>query len=325
MADQTLVALYDDAASARQVLDELRAAGLPHDRFWISGGLRWAHNDQTFRQVSSGAIVPPADRPGESSEDVWTFSVSPQYHFTDDTMVYARVATGYRPGGPNVVVPGLPATVDADTLVNYELGLKTRLADPALSLDIALFRMDWDDIQVPIQSGGIGGLGNGGTARSQGIEAALVFEPAAGLELGANGAWTDSELTEDAPGVGGLDGDRLPNIPKFSGALTASYAFRVGDRADAQVGGGLRHVGDRFSAVESNAFAIDVSDYAALDLNASVVIDDRFTIRAYARNLTDAGGPYSRTLVADGLNRPAYISIVPLQPRTIGLAVDVDF
>jgi outer membrane receptor protein involved in Fe transport len=118
------------------------------DRFWISGGLRWAHNDQTFRQVSSGAIVPPADRPGESSEDVWTFSVSPQYHFTDDTMVYARVATGYRPGGPNVVVPGLPATVDADTLVNYELGLKTRLADPALSLDIALFRMDWDDIQV---------------------------------------------------------------------------------------------------------------------------------------------------------------------------------
>jgi uncharacterized protein (TIGR02271 family) len=37
MADQTLVALYDDAASARQTLDELRAAGLPHDRFWISG------------------------------------------------------------------------------------------------------------------------------------------------------------------------------------------------------------------------------------------------------------------------------------------------
>ena len=37
MADQTLVALYDDAGAARQVLDELRAAGLPHDRFWISG------------------------------------------------------------------------------------------------------------------------------------------------------------------------------------------------------------------------------------------------------------------------------------------------
>jgi uncharacterized protein (TIGR02271 family) len=37
MADQTLAALYDNAASARQALDELRVAGLPHDRFWISG------------------------------------------------------------------------------------------------------------------------------------------------------------------------------------------------------------------------------------------------------------------------------------------------
>jgi outer membrane receptor protein involved in Fe transport len=295
------------------------------DRFWLTGGLRWAHNDQTFRQTSSGAIVPPADRPGDSSEGVWTWSVSPQYHFTDDTMVYARVATGYRPGGPNVVVPGLPATVAADRLTNYELGLKTRLANPALTLDVALFRMDWKDIQVPIQSGGIGGLGNGGTARSQGIEAALLLEPAPGLTLGVNGAYTDSQLTEDAPGVGGLDGDRLPNIPKFSGALTADYSFRIGANARARIGGGLRHVGRRFSAVESNPFAVGVSSYTALDLNASVELNDRFTIRAYARNVTDEGGPYSRTLVADGLNQPGYITAVPLQPRTIGLAVDVAF
>ena len=295
------------------------------DRFWIGGGLRWAHNDQTFRQTSSGAIVPPADRPGKSSEDVWTYSISPQYHFTDDTMVYAKVATGYRPGGPNVVVPGLPPTVEADTLINYEFGLKTRLADPDLSIDVALFRMDWDDIQVPIQSGGIGGLGNGGTARSQGIEAAFVLEPAPGLTLGANGAYTHSKLTQDAPGVGGLAGDRLPNIPKFSGSLTANYAFPLGADAKAQIGGGLRHVGRRVSAVESNPFAVAVAAYSALDLNASVVIRERFTIRAYIRNATNESGPYSRTLLNDGLNRPAYTSVVPLQPRTIGVAADISF
>jgi len=295
------------------------------DRFWITGGLRWAHNDQTFRQTSAGAIVPPADRPGESSESVWTYSISPQYHFTDDTMLYARVASGYRPGGPNVVVLGLPPTVDADRLVNYEFGLKTRIADPNLSIDVALFRMDWEDIQVPIQVGGIGGLGNGGTARSQGIEAALTLEPVPGLTFGVNGAYTDSQLTEDAPGVGGLDGDRLPNIPKFSGSLTADYEFRVGANAEARIGAGLRHVGSRFSAVESNPFAVDVDAYTALDLNASVVIDDRFTVRAYARNVTDADGPYSRTLIANGLNQPGYISVVPLQSRTIGVALDVRF
>ena len=54
--------------------------------------------------------------------------------------------------------------------------------------------------------------------------------------------------------MGGLAGDRLPNIPKFSGALTATYSFRLGANAEAQIGGGLRHVGRQLSAVESNAF-----------------------------------------------------------------------
>src|SRR5690348_9366671 len=37
MANQTVVALYDDAASARQVLNDLKSAGLSHSRFWTSG------------------------------------------------------------------------------------------------------------------------------------------------------------------------------------------------------------------------------------------------------------------------------------------------
>src|SRR3546814_19958253 len=51
------------------------------DRFWVTGGLRWAHNNQTFRQISAGAIVQAANDPGESSESVWTYSISPQSHF----------------------------------------------------------------------------------------------------------------------------------------------------------------------------------------------------------------------------------------------------
>ena len=295
------------------------------DRFWITGGLRWAHNNQTFRQISAGAIVPTANDPGKSSESVWTYSISPQYHFTEDTMVYARVATGYRPGGPNVILPGLPPTFDPDTITNYELGLKTRLFNPDLSIDLGVFRMDWDDIQIPIAFGGTSGLGNGATARSQGIEAALVWQPMPALTLGANGAYTDSQLTEDAPAVFGLAGDRLTHIPKFSGSLTANYAFAVGANADAEIGGGLRHVGHRFSAVESNPLALDIPSYTALDLNASVTLNERYTIRLYARNVTDEDGPIARSQINDGLNQPSFITVVPLQPRTIGLALDVAF
>jgi outer membrane receptor protein involved in Fe transport len=146
-----------------------------------------------------------------------------------------------------------------------------------------------------------------------------------GLTLGANGAITDSELTEDAPAVEGLRGDRLPQIPRFSGALTANYSFPVGANADAEIGAGLRHTGARFSDVESSPSALRIPSYTAIDLNAAVTFNERYTLRAYLRNLTDEEGPLARSLIRNGLNEPSHINVVPLQPRTIGLALDVTF
>src|SRR3546814_1267555 len=75
------------------------------ERFEVTGGLRWARNEQTFTQISECAIVPSANDPGESAESVWTFSVSPQFYINEAAMLYGRVAPGYRPGGPNDRVP----------------------------------------------------------------------------------------------------------------------------------------------------------------------------------------------------------------------------
>src|SRR6185503_18840573 len=85
-----------------------------NDSFDVITGLRFAQNDQKFRQISSGAILVTANQPGESDEDVFTYAISPRWHLTDDTMLYARVATGYRPGGPNTIVANMPPSVDAD-------------------------------------------------------------------------------------------------------------------------------------------------------------------------------------------------------------------
>ena len=63
-------------------------------------------------------------------------------------MLYARVATGYRPGGPNVFLPGVPPMVDSDSMTNYEIGVKSSLAGGAVQLEAAVFFMDWEDIQL---------------------------------------------------------------------------------------------------------------------------------------------------------------------------------
>ena len=339
---QLLNALLPDGTSIPG-LDPLATASIPSryreyalfgnatykfsDRFDITGGLCWAHNRQKFRQLIGGAIVPPADMSGKSSESVLTYSVSPRFHVNDDVMIYARVASGFRPGGPNAPLANLiVAAVKSDRLTNYEIGVKAALLDRRLLLDVAAFYMDWKDIQMTVDLNGFTGLANAGKARSQGIEASLTWQPFDGLRLGVNGAYTDAKLTDDTPAsVGGKDGDRLPRIPKWSGSLTADYSFAVDDQATMQLGAGLRHTGRRISELESRPTAIYAKAYTALDLNAALTIDERWTLKLYARNVTDSHGEITRDIRVNALGQPSFIQLTPVQPRTIGLGVDISF
>jgi len=336
-----LVRSYDMAGNPIVPLDPLATVGLPatykeyavfgnatfklSEQFEVTGGLRWARNEQTFTQISSGAIVPTANDPGTSAESVWTFSVSPQFHINEDAMLYARVATGYRPGGPNVIVPNVPPSVDADRMTNYEVGLKADLANRMVTIDVAGFWMDWTDIQVTRAFGGVSGGANGGKATSKGFEGNVAFRPAPGLTITATGSYTDATLSEDVPEVSGLDGDRLPAVPKFSGALRADYAFELGGSNKGTFGAGVRHASSRLSLVESDPLVARAKPYTSVDLNASITFNDHWTVRAYARNLFDNKGEMARSTMADGLNRPSFLAISPLQPRTIGVALDMAF
>ncbi len=292
------------------------------DLFHITGGLRWARNEQTFSQVTRIPLLGlDASGTGTSEEDNVTYSISPQINLGPDTMIYARVASGYRPGGPNVALPGFPATVDSETVTSYEAGIKAQFLDRAVSLDAAAFLLDWNDLQISAAfAEGINGLVNAGTARSKGVEAALLIHPTAGLNVGANFAYTDATCTETTTNC--MEGDQLPNVPKISAAMTADYSFLLGSSAEARFGGAIRMVGDRVSAVESSPLSVPVEGYATLDLNGSVTFNDRWTLRVYARNLTDAEGRITSNVAT---TNPGFLSTVPLQPRTIGLAVDMAF
>ncbi len=300
------------------------------DVFHLSAGVRYARNDQEFRQISFGIAVPQADDPGESDEDVFTFSLSPEWHVGDDSLVYARVASGYRPGGPNVLIPGVPPTVASDDMLSYEVGVKSVVADGTLEFAAAAFFMDWDDIQLSVTfPNGLGGLANAGTAESKGVEGSMTWLASDNLTIGLNGAYTDAQLTSDTE-TGGQDGDRLPRTPEWSGALTADYVIESGNDMMWRFGGLLRYVGDRLSDPTSEPDSVEAEAYTTLDLSAALTIKERWTIRAYARNVTDEDGDISRsTAIANsgppGSGVPAFISVTPIQPFTLGLSLDVGF
>ena len=299
------------------------------ERFKVGAGVRYAKNDQEFSQnVVSGLLLPIGESPNASQENVFTWSLTPQFQLDKDNLLYARVATGYQPGGPNVKLPGVPDKVDSSTLTNYELGLKSMFADNRVQLEVAAFRIDWEDIQVISTFDGASGLVNGGTARSQGVEFSALFQPSANLQLGLNAAYTDAELSEDFPFLEvpsppflvelatGFKGDRMPYTPKLSFSATADYYFPLGGAGwEGHVGGGYRWVGDRVNGTAQREIIYDAAtmtplqttltppiklgSYGALDLYAGVS-NDHWTIRAYLKNAGDSRG-YSS--IADHQNQ----------------------
>lgn len=323
-------------------LDPLATAGLPStydeyavfgqvsytfaDVFEVGGGLRWAHNEQQFRQISDSAagLVPKADDPGESAESVWTWSAFARYEFAPTASLYARAATGYRPGGPNVILPDIPTQVGADRLTNYELGVKADVLDDTASLEIALFQMDWTDIQLSVSTGGVSYFDNAGNARARGVELGAQIRPDDRFAVNFNAAYTDARLRDDAPGGNGVADDRLSLVPKFSASITPTYSFPLGGDWDGSLAANMRFVSDRLSGAESSANTIKLPDYTAFDL-AVGASNDRFSVRVYANNLTDSRGLLSGNISTSAFGTRNYVTAVPLQPRTVGLAVDVRY
>src|SRR5262249_9805977 len=149
------------------------------------------------------------------------------FKLNETTSLYARVATGYRPGGPNNVPPGVPDaphTYNADRTTNYELGLKADWFNRILSFDVAAYYIDWKDIQLFALINQVGVNTNGGTAVSKGVEFAFTSRPLPGLTLLLDGAYADAYLTKDTPAItGGLNGDPLPYVPDWSVNLSGDY------------------------------------------------------------------------------------------------------
>ncbi len=296
----------------------------------LQAGIRYSSNDQTYSQPTDGILVGgSAFLVGASSEDATTFQVTPRYRFTDDQMIYAKISSGYRPGGPNAHTPNqvdVATQFSSDSLTNYEVGYKAALLDKKVTLDLSAFYIDWSDIQIIVLSNGVSSLGNGKGARSTGFEAAATYEPIRGLRFSGNLAYTNAELTDDAPGVNGKNGDRLPNVPEWAGTLNGDYDFKL-DRLPVFVGATIHYTGDRYAGFASGSPDTYqrplMPDYTTVDVRAGVEFHN-VTLQVYAKNLGDERGFNDVTSSAlDGYSAPLFASII--QPRTFGFALSAAF
>jgi len=300
-------------------------------------GVRYSHNKQSAHQASSGILAAGPELFAHSSENVFTWSAAPKFKLTKNATIYARVAKGFRPGGPNVLPPGAPpefATYNSDSLISYEAGVKAESADHRFSIDAAAFHINWKDIQLFAVESGFGFNANGSSAKVDGVEFAASFRPMQGLDLSVNGAYTDARLSGDTPAnVGGRKGDQLPFTPKFSASLNGDYHWHLAANTTAHFGASLRHLSGQTANYDADFVATfgrqrHVRAYDVVDLNAGVDFG-KFDLQAYVKNLGNSHGVTSTTGTTVFGAFPIYpdgaIGTGVIRPRTIGLTLGFDY
>jgi iron complex outermembrane recepter protein len=279
--------------------------------------------------VLDGFPTSPYVQPGYTiKENAFTYLLTPRFKITPDFMVYARLASGYRPGGSNAGTPQVPQQYSSDKTEDYEIGSKVDLLDHTLSLDASLYYINWKNIQLPLiyPVNGSTYVGNAAGAKSEGVELSAEARPVSDLTIGAWVSWNEAVLTQTVPGAGqngeifGFSGERLPNTARISGNLTLNYDFPLTTDVKGFVGGALTYVGDRQDAFSSvSVERQDLPAYAKLDLRAGTKYDS-WTANLYVNNVTDKRG-----LISGGVGNAIPYAFYYIQPRTVGLSVTKTF
>jgi iron complex outermembrane recepter protein len=330
------------------------------DQFDLGLGARYSADSQKLDSFFQGLIFgPTADVQNVESEHALTWSVDPRFKINEDEMVYARVATGYRPGGVTFLIPsataaGLSPTFKPDHLTNYEIGWKSAMFDRRFTVDISVYYIRWTDVQENITLGPFTYGANAGLAHSQGVETAFTWAPLAGLNLTANLTYNDNRLDADAQTNPDLSqaGNRLPDTPKFNGNFAADYKWAVTPQLNAFAGGsvffttarpsglalaynpnnasgegamnnfGLAQLYNPTTGAPAGFVNTAMPGYTTIDLHAGVERGP-WSVEAFVKNLTDrhAFTEYS------GLNNASYGNLASiwtatmLPPRIVGLSL----
>jgi iron complex outermembrane recepter protein len=311
------------------------------DRFDVQLGGRESENRQTEYSPSSyGIIQYTAATTGEPAGplvsvtptetitgNAFTYLVTPRFRFNQDLMVYARLASGYQPGGPNpgAVRYDLPSKYDPSTTQNYELGSKGNILDRILSFDVSIYRINWKDIQVGLDNANdaVEYTVNAGRARSQGAEISLNARPVQDTTISTWIDFSDAHLTRAFPTDSTLyaqAGDRLPDSSRFSANLSAQRDFALPNQLKAFIGGTETYIGNRIGNLQSTPERQYYPAYAKLDARLGLNRDP-WTVSLFCTNVTDRRGILTGGL--DSIIDPH--SFLYIQPRTIGLSVITTF
>lgn len=274
------------------------------DNLDVTGGLRFAHSTEDFNASYGGVYytaflggtveLPPV----HSSHNQLTYLATLRWRATPTLSFFARAASGYRPGGPQVaaiVPPGAQTRINPDTVWNYEVGFKGDFLDRKLSLEASVYRIDWNDIQLYTIFNSSQLLANAGKAKVDGFEIQAAARPTETLTATANLGYTNSRLAEVDPGVtayiGAVAGDPIPQTSRWTASATLDQLIPLGGDLQGQLGATFRYQSHRFTSFPGSVTDpnIRLPGRTTFDLRAGLSYRN-YQLQIRAENITDRRG-----------------------------------
>jgi iron complex outermembrane recepter protein len=204
------------------------------ERFDLSAGARFDHESKeaTLETFYEPQIAPPSRVDAEKGFSSVSPQVSAAWRLRPEHTLYATVGRGFKAGGFNSASPAGSEAYDEEQTWNVEGGVKTLWANGTVSVNAAVFHIDWDDLQLNVPNPAVPAqffISNVGGATSNGVELELGARAAPGLDLFAAYGYTKARFgAGSVSGPISIEGNKLPNTPDYTLSFGAQYTHMVG-------------------------------------------------------------------------------------------------
>jgi iron complex outermembrane receptor protein len=160
------------------------------DQLELSGGARITHEKRTHTQFNIGTLGVPPGFTTILDPRISSTNTSPEvaltYRPTDDLTLFTSYRQGFKSGSFNSVVfydPTTPTSFGDESVKNIEAGLKARLFDRRMILNLAAYHARYSGLQVgsiEVTPSGVIALRtlNAASAKSDGVDFDVSYSPA---------------------------------------------------------------------------------------------------------------------------------------------------
>lgn len=294
-----------------------------NDAWNLIGELRYTDAEKTFSGgsllgFSDGSTAPFVSTSDRTDFQAFSGKIGLEWTPTDDVLIYGSVARGFKTGG---FFGGFATSVeqlapfDEETVLAYELGVKSDLADGRVRLNGSVFFYDRKDVQQnaadPASVVAIKRIANIGDVETTGAEIDLTWLASERLTFTLGVGTTDAEVT-DSTFVQSSPLPLLPdtsmmgtNIPNYSD-LTVNFMGRydqpVGDNLylNFQVDGRYQSEMDLSVITDPIEVAIfQEPSYSIWNVRAGMEsVSGSWRVQAFIENVADK--EYRNTVRNDG-------------------------